>query len=44
MSSQGTLRGTRVEESMTDEQVDNVYIVMRETTSEKHISGHYSSW
>ena len=28
--SQGTLHGTRVEESMTNEQVDDIYIVMRE--------------
>ena len=43
MSSQGTLRGTRVEERMTDEQqVDNIYIDAM--TSQKHIRGHYSSW
>ena len=43
MSSQGILRGTRVEECMTDEQqVDNIYI--HAMTSQKHIKDHYSSW
>ncbi len=36
MSSQGTLRGSRVEESMTDEQVDNIYIVIRDDIRKTH--------
>jgi len=36
LNSQGTLCGTRVEESMTNEQVDNIYIVIRERRHQKN--------